>query len=222
MTKARPRRVLGIDPGTLRLGFAVLEERSAATPLLLASGVLSASPARAASDRLGTFFRELEAVVAEHQPSEMALESSFFGENARSLLRLGEARGCALSIAGLHDLRVRDYPPASVKKAITGHGNASKAQLARLLARLLPELSAGGRLGPLDRTDAIAVAWCHLIETRGARCSVAPIVGDRGVSGGRNAAAATTVRNGQASSPPPPTRSESQRLVEAWRRRRRR
>ncbi len=218
MAPPHPRRVLGIDPGTLRLGYALLEERPGGTARLVVSGVLAAAPGRPAAERLGKFFRELEAVVAAWQPTEIAVESSFFGENARSMLRLGEARGCALILAGVHGLSAHDYPPASVKKAVTGHGNASKAQVARMLLRLLPELAEAGEVGPLDRTDAIAVAWCHLLETRARDCAARVEV-----------AAAAGVRRGDAvasrriGSAPRAGASDldGRRLVEAWRRRRR-
>lgn len=218
MAPSHPRRILGLDPGTHRLGYALLEERPGGTPRLLASGVLTAPPSRPPAERLGRFFRELESVVAAHQPTAIAIESSFFGENARSLLRLGEARGCALALAGVHGLCTHDYAPAAIKKAVAGHGNASKAQVARLLLRLLPELAESGPIGPLDRTDAIAIAWCHLLETRADGREVRMA-----------AAAAASGRNGTAGASrrtktPPCTgapASDARRLVEAWRRRRR-
>lgn len=154
-------RVLGVDPGTIRLGYGLLEGRSARISHLR-SGVIAAPATWGAARRLGAIAQELEAVIAAEQPKAIALEASFFGKNAQSLIRLGEARGMVLALAGRHGLEVFDYPPASVKKSVTGHGSASKEQIARVLAALLPDLGKAPEGDRLDRTDAIAVAWCHL------------------------------------------------------------
>ncbi len=161
MEAARAGRVLGIDPGTLRMGFAVLDgERGA--PRLVESGVLEAPASATPARRLGQLFRALLVVVERTAPECMAIESSFFGKNALSMLRLGEARGCALAVAGSRDLPAFDYPPARVKKSVTGNGNATKSQVARALVALLPGMTPVAELAWLDQSDAIAVAWCHL------------------------------------------------------------
>lgn len=154
-------RVLGVDPGTLRLGFGLLSAEGSALRVIT-SGVASAPASWAAARRLGHLARAVEQVIDAERPDCLALEASFYGENAHSLIRLGEARGMVLALAGARGLEVHDYPPATVKKSVTGHGGASKEQVARVLAALMPDL---GRLRDgdrLDQTDAIAVAWCHL------------------------------------------------------------
>ncbi|MSR46066.1 MAG: crossover junction endodeoxyribonuclease RuvC [Planctomycetes bacterium] len=162
MESPRPIRVMGIDPGTLRMGYAVLEVANPRSPTLLASGVLEASARDSPSCRLGSLFRQLVVVMKQHAPDQVAVESSFFGKNALSMLRLGEARGVALAAAGERNLPATDYSPASVKKAVTGNGSASKQQVAQILSIMLRGLGDVKNLGRLDETDAIAVAWCHV------------------------------------------------------------
>ncbi len=158
-------RILGVDPGTLRLGYGVLDARGS-TAEHVESGVLAVPASWDAARRLGELARRLEEVIARAKPAAIAMEASFFGANARSLIRLGEARGMVLALAGRAGLEVRDYPPATVKLAVTGRGAASKEQVARVLAALLPGIPRDASESPLDRTDALAVAWCHLHQRR--------------------------------------------------------
>jgi crossover junction endodeoxyribonuclease RuvC len=158
-------RILGVDPGTLRMGYGVLDARGSAATLV-ASGVVEAPATWKPARRLGELSARLEEVIATTRPAAIALEASFFGKNAHSLIRLGEARGMVLALAGRAGLEVHDYPPATVKKSVTGHGAASKEQLARVLAALLPELGRADAIEWLDQTDALAVAWCHLHQSR--------------------------------------------------------
>jgi crossover junction endodeoxyribonuclease RuvC len=166
-------RVLGVDPGTLRLGFGVVEARGA-TLELVESGVFTVPASRSVAARLGALGKEVEALVERTRPDELALEASFFGLNAQSLVRLGEARGCVLAIAGARGIFVSDHPPATVKRAVTGHGNASKEQVARVLAATFPRLGDSGAIAQLDQTDAIAVAVCasHARRTRATLAAV--------------------------------------------------
>jgi crossover junction endodeoxyribonuclease RuvC len=158
-------RVLGVDPGTVRLGWGFLEA-SGAVVRLVASGAIAAPAGWETARRLARIAGELERVIDAERPDCMALEASFFGKDPNALVRLGEARGMVLAIAGARELPVHDHAPARVKKSVTGHGNASKQQVARLLAALLPELGRTGAAERLDRTDAIAVAWCHVHQAR--------------------------------------------------------
>lgn len=154
-------RTLGVDPGTLRMGFGVLDARGGAIALVT-SGVVETPPTWRPARRLGELAARLEQLIESTRPGAIALEASFFGKNLQSLIRLGEARGMVLALAGRAGLEVHDYPPATVKKSVTGHGASSKEQIARVLAALLPELGRTEEVQRLDQTDAIAVAWCHL------------------------------------------------------------
>jgi crossover junction endodeoxyribonuclease RuvC len=204
MEASRPFRVLGVDPGTLRMGLALLEARGPGVVKLIASGVASAPASLEPAARLGRLLAELTRFVDRHAPDFVALESPFFGKNALSMMRLGEARGGAMALAGARGLPIADYPPARVKKAVTGNGNASKGQVARTLALLLPELGPADAIEHLDETDAIAVAWCHLVargmEQRRAAVTAAA-AGPRPARAGRKGAprvAATETAEGGA------------------------
>jgi len=158
-------RVLGVDPGTLRLGFGLLEA-SGPVVRLVTSGALAAPASWEASRRLARIAAALAGVIDSERPDCLALEASFFGRDPHALVRLGEARGMVLALAGARGIPVHDYAPASVKKSVTGHGNASKEQVARMLAAQIPNLGRAGVGEALDRTDALAIAWCHLQRSR--------------------------------------------------------
>jgi crossover junction endodeoxyribonuclease RuvC len=100
-------------------------------------------------------------LITEYHPDEMALEAPFYGKNVQSMLKLGRAQGVAMAAALAHQLPIAEYAPKKVKQAVTGNGNASKEQVARMLINQLnikevPEL--------LDATDAVAVALCHFYQ----------------------------------------------------------
>jgi len=148
--------VLGVDPGTVHLGFGVIT--AAARPRLIEAGALHAPAAWAVARRLAHLQEGLRSVLDRHRPSCIALETSFHGKNSQALLRLGEARGMVIGLAGSLGLPVHDYSPAMVKKAVTGNGNASKDQVARMVRCLVPGIDPDATR---DATDALAIAFCH-------------------------------------------------------------
>ena len=152
----RVTTVLGIDPGTRRTGYGVVEVRDGALRHV-SSGVIS-PPARAElAERLLVIHRDLATVVAAHRPDAVAVEDIFFARHAKGALALGHARGVALLAASLAGIPVHSYPPARVKRALSGHGRADKGQIARLVSMLLhlpPQLAE-------DRADALSIAICH-------------------------------------------------------------
>ncbi len=148
-------RVLGVDPGSRKTGWGLVEE-TGGTLRGLGSGV-AASGTGDISVRLGRIAERIEALLDEWKPDAVALERAFVGRNVASALRLGEVRGVVLASAGRRQLLVVDYPPATVKVAVTGAGAAEKAMVARGVNALLGlDVVAG------DATDALAVAICHL------------------------------------------------------------
>lgn len=152
------RRVLGIDPGTNVLGFAVVEGRGSARKLVTA-GVLKTPPRESHAEKLRTIFERIVGLIGEHQPTECAIEAPFYGKNVQSMLKLGRAQGVAMAAAISRGLEVCEYAPSKIKQSVTGGGGASKEQVAELVARML----AFDRNGmPLDATDAVATALCHL------------------------------------------------------------
>ena len=151
-------RVLGLDPGTLRVGFALLEA-SGPRLQLIEAGALSTNKRLPYAQRLGAIYSDLCALITRLAPNEAAIEATFVGINARSALKIGEGRGVALAALGNCGLVPAEYPPATIKRAATGKGAASKQQVARMIA-----LQLGLREAPKpeDATDACAVALCHI------------------------------------------------------------
>jgi crossover junction endodeoxyribonuclease RuvC len=160
LRSAAPRshyRVLGIDPGTLRLGYGVIECHGAVEVRYVECGVISA-PARAPRfERLAEIGRGLRELLAEVRPDAVAIEDAFFGKNVQSTLALGEARGVALFVVAEQGVPVSGYAPATVKQSVVGHGRATKDQIGYLVRALL----ALRRVPEPDAADALAIAICH-------------------------------------------------------------
>ena len=152
-------RVLGVDPGTVALGWGIVEARGHAL-CRLASGVIRGSGARA--DRLAVIHVELGALCARFAPTALSLEQTFVGDNVQSAFRLGEARGAVMVAASQARLTVAEYSPAEIKLAVAGSGRASKAQMQAMVGRLLdvPEPLA------TDEADALGAAICHVYAGR--------------------------------------------------------
>lgn len=157
----RMRLVLGIDPGTARLGYAVIRGQSSKLELVCAD-VIATPAGEPMPLRLQRIFRGLLDIVAEHHPTEMAVEELFFAKNATTAIGVGQARGVALLAAAESGLPVSEYKPMQVKQAIHGYGLATKAQVGDMVRALL-HLSA--LLRPDDAADAAAIAICHLHST---------------------------------------------------------
>ncbi len=149
-------RILGLDPGSRICGYGVIEE-TAGELRYVECGVLTAPEHRPMEHRLGEIARGLEELIGELEPGVVAIEDVFIQHNARSGLALAQARGMALAVVGLRGLDVSSYPPASVKKAVSGSGRADKDQVARMVQALIGLKS----LPRADATDALAVAITH-------------------------------------------------------------
>ena len=149
-------RILGIDPGSRVCGYGVIDEIGGELQYV-ECGVLTAPAGRATEVRLGEIARALREVIVELAPAVVAVEDVFSHQNPRSALALAQARGMVLAVIGLAGLSVASYPPASVKKAVSGSGRADKAQVARMVQVLIGLKS----LPRADATDALAVAITH-------------------------------------------------------------
>ena len=114
------------------------------------------------ADRLARLHKGIFSVVLQHAPSEAAVEAPFHGVSARSALHLAHARGVVLAALGISGLRVFEYSPATIKKAVTGNGRAEKEQVEAMVSRLV---ALGGSPGRSDVADAIAAALSHLFGT---------------------------------------------------------
>ena len=116
----------------------------------------------ALADRLARLHTGISSVVQQHAPTEAAVEAPFHGASARSALQLAHARGVVLAVLGNSGLRVFEYSPATIKKAVTGNGRAEKEQVEAMVSRLV---AGGCPPGRSDIADAIAAAICHLFGT---------------------------------------------------------
>lgn len=150
-------RVLGIDPGSRRTGWGVIDLEG--TRLIhVAAGTIKTSARAPLPDRLRGIHDGLRGVIVAHEPDAVAVEEIFFAKHANAALKLGHARGVALLVAAESDLAVHEYPPAIVKRTVVGRGHAEKTQVGRLVGTLL-----GLRTLPdVDACDALAVAITHV------------------------------------------------------------
>lgn len=117
------------------------------------------------TERLAQLARSLRALIAEFGPDVLAVEAAFYGKSVSSALRLGEARGVILLVAAEAGLVIAEYPPALVKRRVTGHGSASKESVAATVAA---QFGRGSSALSLDASDALAIALCHVHEQHGA------------------------------------------------------
>ena len=149
-------RILGIDPGSVTTGYGIVDS-DGRTSRHITHGCIRAGRGQLPA-RLGTIYRELSAIVSEHEPAEMAVEEVFLARNPMSALKLGQARGAAICAGVEGGLLVAEYPARLVKQSIVGVGGAAKHQVQHMVGVLL-NLAAE----PLaeDASDALAIALCH-------------------------------------------------------------
>jgi len=155
---APDRRIIGVDPGSLRTGYGIVDVRgNAVSPV--AWGVIRLEGEASFPDRLFRVHRELSELILLHRPTEAAVEKVFLAKNASSALKLGQARGAAIVACRAHGLSVHEYSAREVKSAATGYGAAPKEQVAGMVARLL------GIREPVpdDASDALAMAFCRAV-----------------------------------------------------------
>jgi crossover junction endodeoxyribonuclease RuvC len=156
---SRSRRVLGIDPGLTRCGYAVVDGRGASTAVAISLGVITTPRTDPLPQRLAALRTEFSDLIAEYRPDVVAVEQVFFQVNVRTAMSVGQASGLALAEAALAGCEVVQYTPNQVKDAVAGWGGADKLQVqkmvqARLQLSTLPK--------PADAADAAALALCHL------------------------------------------------------------
>lgn len=160
---AHERIIMGIDPGTNVMGYALLAV-DGGKPRLMLMGVIKLSKFDDHYLRLRRIYERVSALVTQHLPDELAIEAPFFGKNVQSMLKLGRAQGVAMAAALVKDIPITEYAPMSIKQSITGVGSASKEQVANMLRHLL-NIPDDKMPALLDATDALAVALTHFYET---------------------------------------------------------
>ncbi|MFN5335289.1 MAG: crossover junction endodeoxyribonuclease RuvC [Bacteroidota bacterium] len=154
--------ILGIDPGTLIMGYGVISITKNQIQLL-ETDVVKLSRIKNIFERLHRIQVTIKEVIDKFQPDEFAIEAPFFGKNVQSMLKLGRAQGVAIATAMAEGLTVNEYSPKKVKQAITGNGNADKEQIWKMLQHYMVFQA---KPKYYDATDALAVALCHHFQTR--------------------------------------------------------
>ena len=154
--------ILGIDPGTTILGFALLDATTS-HGRLLEIGTFRLSKIKDHADKLRAIFERTLNIIDLHHPQILAIEAPFYGKNPQSMLKLGRAQGVVIAAAMYKNLEVFEYSPRKIKQSITGNGNASKEQVAAMLKNM-GLIKANEH--PLDATDALAAAVCHHLQNR--------------------------------------------------------
>lgn len=164
MESAPPKRILGIDPGTNVLGFAIIDADKKAIRVLEIGVVTFAHISDDHTVKLRHIFEQVQDLIQQYRPSEMAIEAPFFGKNVQSMLKLGRAQGVAIAAGMVNHLTITEYMPKKIKRAVTGNGNASKEQVAGMLEKIL---HAKFSEKYFDATDALATAVCHWYQSSG-------------------------------------------------------
>jgi crossover junction endodeoxyribonuclease RuvC len=152
-------RVLGIDCGGAYTGFGVVEMNSGGQLLCLTYGAIKLSPREPLARRLSRIYDGLGALITDHHPNEVAIEGIFYALNVKSALQLGQVRGVAMLAAAAAGLEVAEYSPLTIKSSVVGYGRAEKQQVQHMVTRLLSLAQAPE---PMDASDALAIAICHL------------------------------------------------------------
>lgn len=152
-------RILGIDPGTGRLGFGVIEIQKTNKPILVDAGVITTPPHQPDSERLVTIFDELTAIIKDTNPDTMSVEKLFFAQNVTTAISVAQARGVVLLCGQQKGLELFEYTPLQIKMALTGYGRADKKQIQEMVRVMLGLKEAPQ---PDDCADALAAALCHI------------------------------------------------------------
>jgi crossover junction endodeoxyribonuclease RuvC len=155
--------ILGIDPGTNLLGFAVIDIFTQNIKVV-EIGVLNFTKIKNHQQKLMHIHQNIHELILKYKPYQMAIEAPFYGKNIQSMLKLGRAQGVAIAAALINGVNVEEYSPKKIKQAITGNGNASKEQVSGMLKNIVDFKHFNPQL--LDATDALAVALCHHFQNK--------------------------------------------------------
>ena len=158
-------RILGIDPGTNVLGFAIIDADRKDIRVLEIGVVTFGHLDAEQTVKLRYIFEQVQDLIHQYKPAQMAIEQPFFGKNAQSMLKLGRAQGVAIAAGMVNNVATTEYLPKTIKRAVTGNGNASKEQVAGMLENILKTKFSEKYF---DATDALAAALCHWYQSSNA------------------------------------------------------
>ncbi len=158
---SKSKRILGVDPGTNFLGYAIIQVEKNKIQLVKI-GVVKMKHLESQQLKLKKIFERIQEIIGSTSPNEMAIEAPFYGKNVQSMLKLGRAQGVAIAAGITKDIEVTEYAPKKIKQSVTGSGNSSKEQVAAMLETIL-----NTKLDKqtLDATDALATAVCHHFQS---------------------------------------------------------
>ena len=154
--------VLGIDPGLLQTGYGLIKVGSNKNQVI-DYGTISPNSKDKLALRLLAIYNDLLSIIEQYKPSIMAIEEVFYGKNVKSALLLGHARGVSMICAAKYNIPAFEYSARKVKQSITGNGNADKSQVKFMIMK---ELNLKQFNAPIDASDALAIALCHIYQVR--------------------------------------------------------
>lgn len=158
MQQKTSRIILGIDPGTILMGYSVIIVRGQQLEMV-EMNALKLNPKQDNYKRLQVIHEKVCSLIATYKPDTFAIEAPYFGKNVQSMLKLGRAQGVAIAAAMSAGIEVTEYSPRKIKQSITGNGNAGKEQVWKMLQQIF-RISADS-IEYMDASDALAVAVCH-------------------------------------------------------------
>ena len=156
-TSSSEKIILGIDPGTRYLGYGLLRITNDKVTVLQ-YGVLNLTKYTTQGAKFLKIHERVLGIIEEFLPDEIAIESPFFGKNVQSMLKLGRVQGMVMSLAFSKSIPIAEYEPKKIKQSVTGNGNASKEQVAKMV-EIIANIKLDAKLH--DATDALGIAICH-------------------------------------------------------------
>ncbi|MEN9960226.1 MAG: Crossover junction endodeoxyribonuclease [Bacteroidota bacterium] len=156
-TSSSEKIILGIDPGTRFLGYGLLRINNEKVTVLQ-YGVLNLTKYTTQGAKFLKIHERILGIIEEFLPDEIAIESPFFGKNIQSMLKLGRVQGMVMSLAFSKSIPIAEYEPKKIKQSVTGNGNASKEQVARMV-EIIGNIKLDAKMH--DATDALGIAICH-------------------------------------------------------------
>jgi crossover junction endodeoxyribonuclease RuvC len=154
-------KVLGIDPGTITMGYGVIESRDNETSLIN-YGALNPRKRSPIGERLAFLYQNLIKIISQYQPDEVAIEQPFFAKNAKSAFAIGRAQAVAILAAAVSNVPCYEYTPAEIKQRVANYGASDKGQIQQMV---MLQLQMDEIPDPVDAADALAVALCHVQAT---------------------------------------------------------
>lgn len=154
--------LLGIDPGTATTGYGVVDTTNPRKLICVEYGQIKTEKDHLMADRLQKMYQSIFELIQRHKPDALVIERIFFNTNVNSAIQVGQARGVYILAAGQHKMPVFEYTALEAKMALTGHGRSEKEVVRSMVTELL---NIKVQIKPIDASDALAMALCHIIKS---------------------------------------------------------